>query len=69
MECAELKKLREQVRQVQEEMAARRERARSLAAQRPMAGRKDELQDLLSRKLARTVAAIEQHVAGHKCQK
>ncbi len=68
MECAELKKLRQQVRDIRKEMGARRERGRYMAEQSALAVRKDELQDLLERKLGRAVAAIEQHVARHQCQ-
>lgn len=68
MECAELEKLRGQVRQIRKEMTARRERARSMAEQRPLAARNDGCQALLERKLGRAVADIEQHVARHQCQ-
>ena len=68
MECAELKKLREQVRDIRKEMAGRRERARYMAEQSALAFRKDEFQGLLERKLVHMVADIEQHVARHKCQ-
>ena len=68
MECAELEKLRKQVRDIQKEMAGRRERFRYMAEQSALAFRKDEYQGLLERKLAHTVADIEQHVARHKCQ-
>ncbi len=68
MECAELEKLREQVRELRLEMGARRERARYMTEQSALAVRKDEMRDLLERKLVRTVAAIEQHVAQHHCQ-
>jgi hypothetical protein len=68
MECAELEKLRGQVREIRKEMTARRERARGRAEQNPQAARDDGYQALLERKLAHTVADIEQHVAQHKCQ-
>ena len=68
MECAEVKKLRQQVRDIRKEMSARRERGRYMAEQSALAFRKDEFQDLLERKLVRTVADIEQHVARHQCQ-
>jgi hypothetical protein len=68
MECAELVKLREQAREIRKEMADRRERARGRAEKNPLAGRKDERQALLERKLGRTVTEIEQHVAQHQCQ-
>ena len=68
MECAELEKLRNQVREIQKEMAGRRERARYMAEQSALAFRKDEYQGLLERKLVHTVCDIEQHVARHKCQ-
>jgi hypothetical protein len=68
MECAELLKLREQVRQIRQEMAARRERARDRAAKDPQPARSDGYQALLERKAARAVTEIEQHVARHQCQ-
>jgi phage shock protein A len=68
MECAELAKLRGQVREIRKEMSARRERARYMAEQSDLAFSKDEYRDLLERKLVRTVADIEQHVARHQCQ-
>jgi uncharacterized Zn finger protein len=68
MECAELEKLREQVREIRKEISARRERVRSMSEQRPLAARKDGYQALLERKLGRAVADIEQHVARHQCQ-
>ena len=68
MECADLEKLRKQVRDIHKEMAGRRERARYMAEQSALAFRKDEFQGLLERKLAHTVADIQQHVARHKCQ-
>jgi hypothetical protein len=68
MECAELKKLREQVREIRKEMAERRERARARAAKNPRPSRDDGYQALLERKAARAVAEIEQHVARHQCQ-
>ena len=68
MECAELEKLRGQVREIQKEMAARRERARSMAEQNPLAFGKDDYRGLLERRLERAAADIEQHVARHKCQ-
>jgi hypothetical protein len=68
MECAELKKLREQVHAIRKEMAGRRERARYMAEQSATQVQRDELNDLLERKLAHTVADIEQHVARHRCQ-
>ena len=68
MECAELKKLREQVRDIRKEVAARREHALERAAQNPLATRNNGYQALLERKVARAVAEIEQHVAQHRCQ-
>ena len=68
MECAELKKLREQVRDIRKEMAARQEHAHERAAQNPLTTRDDGYQALLERKAARAVTEIEQHVARHKCQ-
>ena len=68
MECAELEKLREQVRGIRKEMETRRERARFLAAQNPLASGKDDYRGLLARKIEHAVADIEQHVARHKCQ-
>lgn len=68
MECAELKKLRQQVRDIRQEMSARREHARSRAEKDPGTGRADGYQALLERKVARAVAEIEQHVARHRCQ-
>jgi len=68
MQCAELEKLREQVRDIRKEMGARRERARYMAEQSDLVVRKNDFQDLLERKLARAVASIEQHVAQHQCQ-
>jgi hypothetical protein len=68
VECAELKKLREQVRDIRKEMSARGERGRYMAEQSAQAFRKDELRDLLARKLGRAVAQLEQHVAQHRCQ-
>ena len=68
MECAELKKLREQVRDIRKEMAARRGHARERAAQNPRPARNDGYQALLERKVARAVAEIEHHVAQHRCQ-
>jgi hypothetical protein len=68
MECAELKKLREQVRDIRKEMAERREHARERAAKHPQSSRDDGYQALLERKVARAVAEIEQHVARHQCQ-
>ncbi len=68
MECAELKKLREQVRDIRKEMTARVEHARDRAAENPLPTRNDGYQALLERKVARAVAEIEQHVAQHGCQ-
>ncbi len=68
MDCAELEKLREQVRDIRKQMGARREHARFLAEQNPLPDRKDDYQALLERKLAHAVAEIEQHAARHKCQ-
>jgi hypothetical protein len=68
MECVELEKLREQVREIRKEMTTRREHARGRAEKNPLAARKDGYQALLERKLARAVAEIEQHVVQHQCQ-
>jgi len=68
MECAELEKLRGQVRDIRKEMTARREHARAQAEKDPRSGRKDGYQALLERKLGRAVAEIEQHVTRHQCQ-
>lgn len=68
MECAELKKLREQVREIRKEMTTRREHAHARAGKDPLAARSDGYQALLERKLGRTVADLEQHVAQHRCQ-
>ena len=68
MECAELRKLRQQVRDIRQEMSARRERGRYMAEQSALDVRKDEFQDLLKRKLGRAVGDIERHVAQHQCQ-
>ena len=68
MECAELKKLREQVREIRKEMAERREHARARATKNPQPSRDDGYQALLERKAARGAAQIEQHVARHRCQ-
>ena len=68
MECAELEKLRGQVRAIRKEMTDRRERARSMAGQKAPGVGKDDYRGLLERKLERAAADIEQHVARHKCQ-
>ena len=68
MECAELEKLREQVRDIRQEMTTRREHTRERAAKHPLPSRDDGYQALLERKLGRAVADIEQHVAQHQCQ-
>ena len=68
MECAELKKLREQVRDIRKEMAGRRGNARERAAKNPRSSREDGYRALLERKVARAVADLEQHVAQHHCQ-
>jgi hypothetical protein len=68
MECAELKTLRQQVRDIRKEIAERREHARDRAAKHPLPSRDDGYQALLERKLGRAVAEIEQHVARHQCQ-
>ena len=68
MLCAQMDTLREQVREIRRELAARQERARGKAAKDPHAARADGYQALLERKLARAVAEIEQHVTRHQCQ-
>ena len=68
MECAELEKLRGQVRLIRKEMTDRQERARSMARQKAPGVGKDDYRGLLERKLEHAVADIEQHVARHKCQ-
>ena len=68
MECAELKTLRQQVRDIRKEMAERREHSRERSAKHPLPSRDDGYQALLERKVARAVAQIEQHVAQHRCQ-
>ena len=68
MECAELEKLRQQVRGLRKEMTTRQEHARARAAKDPLSARKDGYQGLLERKLGRAVAEIEQHLARHQCQ-
>ena len=68
MECAELKQLRQQVRDIRKEIAERREHSRERAAKNPQPSRDDGHQALLERKVARAVAEIEQHVAQHQCQ-
>ncbi len=68
MECAELEKLRGQVREIRKEMTARREHARARAATDPLSDRKDGYKELLERKLGHAVADIEQHLARHQCQ-
>jgi hypothetical protein len=68
MECAELEKLRGQVRDIRKEMTTRHEHARSRAEKDPLSARKDGYQALLERKLGRAVAEIEQHLARHQCQ-
>lgn len=68
MECSELEKLREQVRDIRKEMTARVEHARDRAAKNPLPTRNDGYRALLERKVARAVAEIEQHVAQHHCQ-
>ena len=68
MQCAQMDTLREQVREIRNEISARREHARGKAKQDPLTTRADGYQALLERKLTRAVTEIEQHVARHNCQ-
>lgn len=71
MPCSALEELREQARKITRELKDRRAVAKSRADQerngRP--ANKNDYDWYLQRRLAKTAAAIEQHLAQHGCQR
>jgi hypothetical protein len=69
MICTELGLLRQQATQVSKELSARRQAARAVAASPALRHAPNhDYEWFLERKLHKAAAAIEEHLADHKCQ-
>ena len=69
MDCTERDRLRLHATRINQELTARRRAARALAAHPPVGGPcAHDYEWFLDRKLRQVAAAIEQHLAGHRCQ-